>query len=61
MKTQGRRLIEACKRKPRTYMELLSMGISVCPWKRIRESLACNEVIVKGKRGELVTWAVKRA
>lgn len=61
MKTQGRRLIEACKRRPRTYMELLALGISVCPWKRIRESLGADEAIVKGKRGELVTWAVKRA
>lgn len=57
--TQGRQLIERLKRKPYTAMEMLQLGISVCPWKRVAESLKTGERIVKGtnKRG-LTTWRV---
>lgn len=51
MKTsQGRRLIEALKRKPMTTMEMLQLGISVAPWKRIAESLQGTEQLIKYKR-----------
>ena len=64
--TQGRALIAALKRRPMTYMELLALGLSVCPWKRVSESLRPDEKLVKGKRyiqpGQyLTTWSVKRA
>ena len=66
--TQGEQLAEMCKRKPRTYMEMLMAGISVSPWKRLREWERRNPgwQIVQAKRymapGEyLTTWAVKRA
>jgi hypothetical protein len=38
-KTQGRQLIALLKERPMTTMELLSTGISTCPWKRIREQM----------------------
>jgi hypothetical protein len=42
-----------------TYMEMLQLGISVAPWMRVKEALRADEVLVKGKRGDLVTWRVK--
>lgn len=61
-KTQGRRLIEALKRREHTYMQMLAHGVSVCPWKRIEESLRDDECVKKGKTREgLVTWRVVQA
>jgi hypothetical protein len=64
--TQGRRLIAALKRKPMTYGEMQRLGISTSPQKRITESLAAHEQIVKGKRWiagsrYLTTWKVVAA
>lgn len=56
--TQGRWLIAQLKRKPHTYLDLLLYRVSVCPWKRVAETLLPDEQIVKGKRGDLVTWRV---
>jgi hypothetical protein len=47
--TQGRRLIQALKRKSMTSMQLQMLGISTCWWKRVNESLASEEQLVKGK------------
>jgi hypothetical protein len=47
--TQGRRLIAVLKRKSMTTMEMLSLGISVAPWKRIAEQLRPDEHLVKRK------------
>ena len=65
-RTQGRQLIDALRRRPMTYMEMLALGVSTCPHKRVRESLAADEVLVKQKRWMggtryLVTWFVSRA
>jgi hypothetical protein len=64
--TQGRRLIAALKRKPHTYLEMQMLGISTSPQKRVTESLAEHEQIVKGKRWiagrrYLTTWRVVAA
>lgn len=59
--TQGRALIERLKRKPHTYLEMLRYGISVCPWKRVKESLKEGEQLVTSRRGELKTWRVVKS
>lgn len=64
--TQGRELISHLSRKPHTYMQMLVLGISTCPQKRVVESLRPDEKIVKGKRHlggrrYLTTWAVRKA
>ena len=63
--TQGRRLIQALKRKSMTYGEMMELlkWQSCSPWKRAVESLADDEQIVKGKRWVagsryLTTWKV---
>jgi hypothetical protein len=62
VKTQGRRLIEVLKRKPMTYMEMNQLGISVSPQKRIVESLAADEEIVKSTDYDgHTTWRVVSA
>jgi hypothetical protein len=62
MKTQGRRLIEAIKRKPMTYLEMNMLGISVCPHKRIAESLLQDEQLLKGADYDgHTTWRVVAA
>ena len=47
--TQGRRIISALKRKSMTSMQIQLMGVSTCWWKRLSESLAPEEQLVKGK------------
>lgn len=62
--TQGMRLVRALKRKPHTYMEMLMLGVSVCPWKRLRETLRHmpGVELVKGtNRAGLTTWRVVTA
>lgn len=56
---QGRRLIAALKRKPHTYLEMLMLGISTSPQKRVVECLSPTEQVhkVKNKAG-LITWRV---
>lgn len=47
--TQGRRIIAALKRKSMTSMQIQMLGISTCWWRRVDESLAPEEQLVKGK------------
>ena len=57
---QGRRLINILKREPMTYLEMLMLGISVCPWKRIKEQLRDDEKLVKKtNHAGLIVWSVK--
>lgn len=60
--TQGRLLIHRLMCRPHTYMQMLAHGVSVSPWKRISESLAPDERLIKGtnQRG-LTTWRVVKA
>jgi hypothetical protein len=57
--TQGRMLIEALKRRPMTYLEMILLARSCSPWRRVSESLAENEKLIKTKRGDLIQWSVK--
>ena len=59
---QGRRLIALLKRRGMTYMEMLALGISTSPWKRVKEQLGPCEVLKKhtNARG-LVVWRVVSA
>lgn len=60
--TQGRALISHLKRRPHTYMEMLAHGLSISPWKRIKECLADNECIVKAQDAKgRTTWRVTKA
>ena len=59
--TQGRRLISLLKRRALTYREMLQASESCSPWRRIDEALGHDEQLVKGKRGEWVTWRVVAA
>ena len=64
MKTQGSILVEALKKRPHTYMEMLDYGLSIAPWKRVAETLRHRSdlKLVKGERRigsvRLVTWRV---
>jgi hypothetical protein len=60
-KTQGQRIAAALRRRPLSYMQMLALGISLCPWKRCRESLQPDESIRKGVNCDgLTTWAIVR-
>ena len=57
--TQGRLLIDALKRAPHTYMDMLRHGLSISPWKRIAESLRADERIEKAQDSKgRTTWRV---
>ena len=64
-RTQGAQLVAALKRQPHTYMQMLRLGLSTSPWKRVAETLDMRPdlTLVKGKRkGDgLVTWRVVKA
>lgn len=60
--TQGRFLVAKLKAKPHTYMQMLVYGVSVCPWKRVQESLKPGERLKKGRdRRNRITWSVCKA
>lgn len=57
--TQGRKLIALLKRRPMTYRQMLNTGISLCPWKRVEETLGPREELIKAKnRDGLTVWYV---
>lgn len=61
MATQAERLFSHLRRKAMTTMEMLSLGISVAPWKRIVEGLhhlKPGEKLVKGSRDGVRTYRV---
>ena len=58
--TQGRRIIAHLKHRPMTYGEMQRLGISTSPQKRVVESLAEDERIIKSRVGGLVRWRVVR-
>jgi hypothetical protein len=57
--SQGRRIIAALTVRPHTYGDMLRLGVSTAPWRRVQECLAANERIIKVKRGDLIAWRVK--
>lgn len=58
---QGRQIIAELMRRPMTYGDMLALGISVCPWKRVSESLKPGEQLVRKEgRDGLVRWRVRR-
>ena len=60
--TQGRVLIEALKKRPHTYLDMLDYGISTSPWRRIKESLHCGEQLWKTyDRNGRIMWQVRKA
>ena len=60
--TQGRILIGLLKRRAYTYLEMLMLGVSTCPWKRIREQLSGDEQLIKQKDAKgRTTWRVTKA
>lgn len=56
--TQGRKLISALKRRGMTTLEMLQLGISVCPWKRVTEALKEGERLIKSKKGRYTVYRV---
>lgn len=59
--TQGRKLIAHLKRRPMTYMQMLMLGISTCPQKRVWECLQQGEYLHKRKNARgLVEWYITR-
>jgi hypothetical protein len=61
--TQAERLFTHLRRRAHTTMEMLALGISVAPWKRVIEGqhyLRRGEKLVKGERNGRVTYSVKR-
>jgi hypothetical protein len=64
--TQGRRIVEALKRRPMTYAEMHGLGLSTSPQKRVAETLRLmpDWMLTKGTKRvggrELTTWRVVR-
>lgn len=58
--TQGRLVIDALKKKPHTYLEMIQLGCGLSPWKRVKECLAFDEevIVTEGTDG-LVRWSVR--
>jgi hypothetical protein len=66
--TQGALLSEACKKRALTNMQLLDMGLSTSPWRRLGEWLDRNPewmrqpgTFVRLGEHKLVTWKIVRA
>lgn len=60
-KRQGDILVAMLKKRGMTTLELLQAGVSVCPWKRVRECIPPGWMLDKtGKRGRLTVYRVVR-
>ena len=65
--THGSRIVAQMRRRALTYMEMLDLCISTCPWRRVTEYLHSQPgfALVKTKktwRGqELTAWKVIKA
>lgn len=65
--TQGRLIVEVLKRRPMTYAEMHSLGLSTSPQKRVVETLRLMPewALKKGTKRvggrDLTTWRVVRA
>lgn len=64
-RTQAEALFSLLRRRSMTYMDLLSTGISVCPWKRMSEEegklLPKEKLKRETKCGRVVFRVVKAA
>ena len=60
--TQGRLCIEALKKQPMTYRQMLNLGLGNSPWKRVAECLDPErEKLLKADGADgLVRWRVVR-
>lgn len=58
--TQGRCLIEALKKRPMTYGDMLALGLGNSPWKRVMEALdESREQLLKSPGPDkLLRWRV---
>jgi hypothetical protein len=63
-KTQAQQIATHLRRKAMTHMDMLALGVSVCPWRRLADSpsyLRPGEQLVKGKDGEgRVTYRIRK-
>jgi hypothetical protein len=62
--TQGQTLLQAIRKRAMTYGDLLALGVSTCPWRRLQEAerhLKPGERIVRktNARGLVTLRAVK--
>lgn len=57
--TQGQKLVAALKRRWMSYSDMLALGVSLCPWRRVPDALPEGHTIKKrtNPRG-LVEWRV---
>lgn len=62
--SQGQLLAQHLRREPMTYMQMLKLGISTSPWKRVDEWLTLHPkwrlIKATNARG-LITWRVVAA
>lgn len=61
--TQGQCIVAALERKPHTYGDMLRLGLSTSPWRRVLEALKHrgDRRLIKGTNARgLVTWRVVR-
>lgn len=58
-KRQGDKLVEILKKRGLTTLEMLQLGISVCPWKRVKEAIPSGWRLDKSERkGRLIVYRV---
>jgi hypothetical protein len=63
--TQAAKIAVHLRRKAMTYMDMLALGVSVCPWRRLADSpsyLRPGERLERGLNREgRVTYRIRRA
>lgn len=61
-KRQGDKLVSVLKKRGMTTLEMQMLGISTCPWKRVRECLPFGyKLDTSGRRGRFVVYRVVKA
>lgn len=56
---QGYKMVEILKNRGLTTLELIQLGISVCPWKRVKEAMPQGWKLDKsGRKGRHIVYRV---
>jgi hypothetical protein len=58
-KTQGQQLVAALKKRWMSYSDMIALGVSLCPWKRIPGAIPADHELKKRENSRgLVEWRV---
>jgi hypothetical protein len=60
-KTQGQKIVERLQKRWMSYSDMLALGVSLCPWKRVKDAIPEGHIVDKRTNAKgLIEWRVVR-